>query len=76
MRIFKFILIACSFIIAEQNSKTYYDIQGNEIIYVDQEWKYIVFPNNDHDHTVIPGLGHTSNTFSSNIFKEYLNSIF
>ena len=36
----------------------------------------IVFPNNDHDHTVIPGLGHTSNTFSSNIFKEYLNSIF
>ena len=36
----------------------------------------LVFPNNDHGHTVIPALGHTSNTFSSNIFKEYLNSIF
>ena len=42
MSLFKFILIAYSFIFAEQNSKIYYDIQGNEIIYAEQDWKYIV----------------------------------
>ena len=47
MSVFKLFLIAGSFIFAEQNSKIYYDIQGNEIIYAEQEWKYIVFPDND-----------------------------
>ena len=47
MKLFKFILIVYSIIFAEQNSKIYYDIEGNEIIYVDQKWKYIVFPDND-----------------------------
>ena len=34
----------------------------------------LVYPGNQHSFTIIPNLGPT-NTYSSNIFKQYLGSI-
>ena len=50
---------------------TRYEKIVNFISYMD-----MVFPSNNHEYTVIQGLGHTTNTFSSEAFKEYLMSIF
>ena len=36
----------------------------------------LVYPSNQHGFTIIPNLGHTTNTYSSNIFKQYLVSVF
>ena len=36
----------------------------------------LIFPDNEHELVIIPGLGHTTNTYSSTIFTEYINSIF
>ena len=35
-----------------------------------------VYPNNQHLLTTIPGLGHTTSTYSSSIFIEYIELIF
>ena len=40
------------------------------------EYMNMVFPVNQHGFTTIPGLGHTTNTYSSATFIEYINSIF
>ncbi len=48
-----------------------YDKNINFMNYLD-----IHYQNNQHDHSVIPGLGHTTNTYSSETFTNYLNSIF
>ena len=50
---------------------TRYEKIVNFLTYMD-----MIFPSNNHEYTVIQGLGHTTNTFSSEIFKEYLMSIF
>ena len=48
-----------------------YEKNMNYKTYID-----LVYPNNQHGFIIIPNLGHTTNTYSSNIFKEYLGSIF
>jgi len=48
-----------------------YEKNMNYKIYMDT-----VFPNNQHDFTIIPNLGHTTNTYSSDIYLEYLGTIF
>ena len=35
-----------------------------------------VYPYNQHSFTTIPNLGHTTNTYSSPVFIEYLDSMF
>ena len=48
-----------------------YEKNMNYKTYID-----LVYPNNQHGFIVIPNLGHTTNTYSSNTFTEYLGSIF
>ena len=36
------------------------------------EYMNVVYPDNQHGFTTIPGLGHTTNTYSSAIFIEYI----
>ena len=43
----------------------------NYITYLDA-----IYPNNDHSHTIIPNLNHSSNSFSSDVFKNYIDAIF
>ena len=43
----------------------------NYITYLDA-----ISPNNNHRHTIIPNLNHSSNTLSSDVFKTYIGSIF
>ena len=40
------------------------------------EYMNVVYPGNQHVLTTIPGLGHTTNTYSSATFIEYINAIF
>ena len=40
------------------------------------EYMNMVYPENQHGFTMIPGLGHTTNTYSSATFVEYIDSIF
>ena len=40
------------------------------------EYMNMVYPENQHGFTIIPGLGHTTNTYSSATFVEYIDSIF
>ena len=40
------------------------------------EYMNMVYPDNRHGFTTIPGLGHTTNTYSSSIFTNYIDSIF
>ena len=48
-----------------------YDKNINFISYLDT-----LYPSNQHQLTVIPNIGHSTNAFSSNIFNGYLNTIF
>jgi len=48
-----------------------YEKNMNYMTYMD-----MAYPENQHGITTIPGLGHTTNTYSSTIFIEYLDSIF
>ena len=36
----------------------------------------MIYPGNQHGFTIIPGLGHTTNTYTSATFIEYIGSIF
>ena len=36
----------------------------------------MIYPENMHQHTIIPGMTHSTNSFSSDTFRAYLNSIF
>lgn len=57
----------------------YHDILGsnrfektiNYMTYMD-----IIFPENHHQHTIIPNLGHSTNTLSSDVFRSFIDSIF
>ena len=40
------------------------------------QYMNVVYPDNQHGFTTIPGLGHTTNTYSSSIFINYIHSIF
>ena len=40
------------------------------------QYMNVVYPDNQHGLTTIPGLGHTTNTYSSATFIEYINAIF
>jgi len=40
------------------------------------EYMNMAYPANQHGFTTIPGLGHTTNTYSSSIFINYIDSIF
>ena len=48
-----------------------YEKNMNYKIYMDT-----VYPYNQHSFTTIPNLGHTTNTYSSAVFIEYLDSMF
>ena len=37
---------------------------------------HLISPNNSHQITIIPNLGHTTNTLSSDVFQTYIESIF
>ena len=56
-----------------------YDFLGNNRYEKNMNYKIYmdtVFPNNQHGFTIIPNLGHTTNTYSSDIYLEYLGTIF
>ena len=60
-------------------SGCHYDVLGNNRYQKNVNFMHYMdthYPNNMHDHSVIPGLGHTYNTYSSSIFIDYINVVF
>jgi len=56
-----------------------YEFLGNNRYEKNMNYKMfmdIAYPNHQHGFTTIPNLGHTTNTYSSAIFIEYIGSIF
>ena len=56
-----------------------YEFLGNNRYEKNMNYKTymdLVYPSNQHGFAIIPNLGHTTNTYSSNIFKQYLRSVF
>ena len=56
-----------------------YEFLGNNRYEKNMNYKTymdLVYPSNQHGFTIIPNLGHTTNTYSSNIFVHYLGSLF
>ena len=36
----------------------------------------MIYPENKHEHTIIPNLNHSTNSLSSDVFRTYIDSIF
>ena len=61
------------------DSGCHYDILGSSRLEKNLNFNTymdVISPNNSHQITIIPNLGHTTNTLSSDVFQTYIESIF